>query len=59
MTLTIKKTRKGEYNSMAQSFIKKSGSVMPHGVCKGAQAPAPKTQIRKEVSSKKTGIVKK
>lgn len=44
---------------MAQSFIKKSGSVMPHGVCKGAQAPAPKTQIRKEVSSKKTGIVKK
>ena len=38
------------------SFIKKTGQVMPHGVCKGTPAPAPKTQITKEVSVKKTGI---
>lgn len=44
---------------MAQSFVKKACTVMPHGACKGTPAPAPKVVIKKEVSVKKTGIAGK
>lgn len=42
-----------------RNYVQKQTTVMKHGVCKGSQAPAPKTQITKETSVKKTGIAGK